>query len=85
MTSQRVFETASIDLSSFLAVFGVYPTIERVTGSNRAFFSFPKTPELLAAIINYERGASLPDKRLLNVRSRLYREASSVVRAGRAL
>jgi len=81
MTSQRVFETESIDLGSCL-VFVATPAIEHVTGCNRALFTFPETPELLAAIIAYERGAALPAKRLLNVRSWLYREASNVVKRG---
>jgi len=81
-TSERVFETDSIDLASFLATAGVNPTIEKVVGSNRALFTFTQTPELLAEIIDYERGAALPAKRLLNVRSWLYREASNVVKRG---
>ena len=84
MTSQRVFETTSIDLCSYLAAAGATPTIKRVSGSDRAIFSFTETPELLAAIIDYERGAALPAKRLLNVRSWLYREASTVVKGVRS-
>jgi hypothetical protein len=79
---QRVFETTSIDLGSYLAADGAPPTIEHVTGSNRALFSFIETVELLAAIVDYERGAAIPAKRLLNVRSWLYREASNVVKRG---
>lgn len=80
--SKRVFETQSIDLASFLATTGTIPTIERVVGSNRALFTFFETPELQTAIIDYERGAVLPAKRLLNVRSWLFREASNVVKRG---
>jgi len=80
MTSQRVFETTSIDLAAYLAAAGVTPTIEKVISSNRALFTFIETPELLAAVVDYERGAALPAKRLLNVRSWMYREASNVVK-----
>jgi len=82
VSSQRVFETESIDLAAYLAASGVNPAIEKVIDSNRAIFTFPETPELLAAVIDYERGATLPAKRLLNVRSWLYREASNVVKRG---
>jgi hypothetical protein len=84
LVSQRVFETTSIDLGSYLAAAGAPPTIERVIGGNRAMFTFTETPELLASIVEYERGGSLPAKRLLNVRSWLYREASTVVKGGRS-
>jgi len=82
LSSQRVFETESIDLAAYLAAAGVTPTIEKAIGGNRAMFTFYETPELLAAIVDYERGAALPAKRLLNVRSWLYREASNVVKRG---
>jgi hypothetical protein len=71
-TSQRVFETDSIDLASFLGAAGYTPTVERNDGGNRALFTFIECPELLTAIISYERGAALPAKRLLNARSWLY-------------
>lgn len=83
-TSQRVFETDSIDLASFLAAYGANPTIEQAPGGKRALFTFIETPDLLAAVIGYETGAVLPAKRLLNVRSWLYREASNVVKRGGA-
>lgn len=79
-TSERVFETESIDLASYLAAAGATPTIEQSPGGNKALFTFIETLDLLAAIVDYERGAALPAKRLLNVRSWLYREASAVVR-----
>lgn len=84
MTSQRVFETDSIDLASYLTAYGATPTIEQSPGCKRALFSFNETPDLLAAVIGYERGAVIPAKRLLNVRSWLYREASNVVKRGGA-
>lgn len=80
MTSQRVFETESIDLSSFLATAGFQPSICHASTGNRAVFEFSETEELQRAVVNYERGASLPAKRLLNVRSWLFREASRVCR-----
>jgi len=83
-TSQRVFETESIDLAAYLAAAGITPTIEKVIDGKRALFTFCENSQLLAAIINYERGAALPAKRLLNVRSWLWREASNVVKRGGA-
>jgi len=80
MISQREFKTDSIDLASYLAAYGATPTIEQVPGSKRALFTFTETTDLLAAVIGYETGALLPAKRLLNVRSWLYREASNVVK-----
>jgi len=82
VTSERVFETESIDLASYLVATGATPTIEKIIGSNRALFTFPEKHELLNAVVDYERGAALPAKRLLNARSWLYREASSVVKRG---
>ena len=84
VSSQRVFETESIDLAAYLGTSGVTPTIEKVVGSSRALFTFIESPELLALIVDYERGAALPAKRLLNVRSWPYREASNVVKRGGA-
>lgn len=81
-TSERVFETDSIDLASFLTANGAPPVVGRVEGGKRALFTFNESPELLMAVIEYERGAALPAKRLLNVRSWLYREASNVVKRG---
>lgn len=79
-TRQRVFETDSIDLASFLVAHGAHPTIEQAPCGKRALFTFSETTELLAAVIGYETGAALPAKRLLNVRSWLYRQASDVVK-----
>jgi hypothetical protein len=82
MTSQRVFETESIDLAAYLAAAGHEATILRNLTGKRAVFEFAETEELQKAVINYERGATLPAKRLLNTRSWLFREASHVVREG---
>ena len=83
MTSQRVFDSESIDLAAFLLVVGHKVTIYRYPEGRRAIFSFPEDADLLAAIVAYERGAVLPAKRLLNARSYLFREASRVVKEGR--
>lgn len=80
--SERAFETENIDLSSYLVTTGNQPSILHNTSSNRAVFSFPETTDLLHKIVEYERGAVLPAKRLLNTRSYLFREASRVVREG---
>lgn len=80
MTSQRVFETESIDLAAYLATAGHEAAIFRNTSGKRAVFEFPESNELHEAIVAYERGAALPAKRLLNARSWLFREASRVCR-----
>ena len=80
MTSQRVFETEGIDLAAYLATAGHEVTIYRNSTGRRAVFKFPESEELREAIVAYERGASLPAKRLLNARSWLFREASRVCR-----
>jgi hypothetical protein len=82
MTSQRVFEIESIDLAAFLATAGHEPKIYRNVTGKRAVFSFKEDAKLHEAIVAYERGASLPAKRLLNSRSWLFREASRVVKEG---
>jgi hypothetical protein len=80
MTSQRVFETGSIDLAAFLATAGHDVTICHKAVGKRAVFGFAESEELYQAIVNYARGAALPAKRLLNSRSWLFREASRVCR-----
>lgn len=82
--SERTFETENIDLSSYLVTAGYQPAILRKVGSNRAVFCFPETADLLHTIVEYERGAALPAKRLLHTRSYLFREAGRVVREGGA-
>lgn len=73
------FLTENLDLSSYLVTAGHPPTILR-SGSTRAVFCFAETPELLSAIIEYERGAALPAKRLLHTRAYLYRQAGRIAR-----
>ncbi|KAB0670082.1 hypothetical protein F6V30_07915 [Oryzomonas sagensis] len=81
--SERVFETESIDLASFLAASGYPPIIRRNAAGNRALFLFHESTELSRSIIAYESGAALPAKRLLNARSRLFREASAAVKGAK--
>ena len=80
--SNRVFRTESLDLAAYLVTAGFVPEIVRAEDLRRALFEFKETEELRQAIVSYEGGASLPARRLLNVRSRLYREASQVVKGG---
>jgi hypothetical protein len=80
MTSLRVFETESIDLAAYLATTGHEPTIYCSTTGKRAIFEFAESAELHQAVVNYERGAATPAKKLLNARSWLFREASRVCR-----
>jgi len=80
--SNKVFRTESLDLAAYLVTAGFVPEIVRAEDLRRALFEFKETEELRQAIVSYEGGASLPARRLLNVRSRLYREASQVVKGG---
>ncbi|HTP65497.1 MAG TPA: DUF5659 domain-containing protein [Geobacteraceae bacterium] len=80
--SSKVFRTESLDLAAYLVTAGFLPEIVRAEDLRRALFEFKETEELRQAIVSYEGGASLPARRLLNVRSRLYREASQVVKGG---
>ena len=76
MASQRVFETESIDLAAFLATAGHDVTICHKAVGKRAVFGFAESEELHQAIVNYERSAALPAKRLLNTRSWPFCESS---------
>lgn len=81
MTSSSVkYKTDSIDLSAYL-IFRNYQ-INVTGGDHRAVFEVEQKPELFQDIAAYESGATAPAKRLLNIRSRLFREASAVM--GRA-
>ena len=83
--SNKVFRSESLDLAAYLVTAGFVPEIVRAEDLRRALFEFKETEELRQAIVSYEGGASLPARRLLNVRSRLYREASQVVKGGAGL
>jgi hypothetical protein len=83
--SNKVFRTESLDLAAYLVTAGFAPEIIHAPDLRRAIFAFTETEELRLAIVSYEGGASLPARRLLNVRSRLYREASQVVKGGAGL
>ena len=85
MISTRVFSTESIDLAAYLTSAGHELTVSCAPDSRRALFQFAETEALHQAIVSYEGGAQQPAKRLLNIRSRLYREASQVVRGGASL
>lgn len=76
------FETTDINRTSFLAVAGFVFDILRQPNSNQALFDFEDTPQLRDALMDYERGVSLPAKTLLLTRTRLYHEASNVARGG---
>ncbi len=82
---ERVYKTTSIDLATFLAVLAYIVTATKPSdGDNRAVFEIEQKPELFQDIAAYESGATAPAKRLLNIRSRLFREASAVVRGCRS-
>jgi len=82
MKSKRVFRTEFIELASFLVASGHEAKIFKNPLEKRAIFEFIETDDLLKAIVSYEGGSPLPAKRLLNVRSQLFREASQVVKGG---
>lgn len=77
--SPRVYETTSIDLASHLDTEG-FPATVLNTGDKYCLFRFGDSPELRNAIVEYNRGGF--SKRLLNSRSRLFREASEVMKRG---
>lgn len=81
--SERVFRTDSIDLAAYLVTAGYVVATTLNPGDHRATFQITETPSLYSDIAGYESGVTAPAKRLLNVRSRLFREASAVVRGGR--
>lgn len=83
ITSQRIFETESIDLASFLVTATLEVNILLAYGGRHTLFAFSDTDELRNAIIAYECDATLPEKKLLNARSHLFREASRVVASAR--
>lgn len=80
--SAEVFRTESIDLAAFLVAAGHEPHIYRAPDGKRAVFEFLQTDDLLKAIVGFEGGSSLPAKKLLSVRNRLFREASQAVKGG---
>lgn len=80
MHSQRVLKIYNINLAAFLATAGHEPSIYSRPFSRRVVFEFIETDNLHEAIIEYERGAALPAKKLLNARNWLFREASRAVR-----
>jgi hypothetical protein len=82
MGSEGAFRTESLDLAAFLVTAGHELHIYRNPYERRAIFEFKESENLLKTIVNYEGGSPLPAKRLLNVRSRLFREASQVVKGG---
>jgi hypothetical protein len=84
MTSEKVFRTESIDLAACLTASGHDPKIFVGPDAKRAIFEFKETEDILTAIVSFEGGSPLPAKKLLHVRSRLYREASLVVKGGSA-
>jgi len=83
--STKVFRAESLDLAAYLVTAGFEPDIVRSSSERRAIFEFQETEDLRTAIVAYEGGASLPARRLLNMRSRLYRDASRIVKGGAAL
>ncbi len=76
------FETTDINRTSYLAVAGLVFAILSQPHTNQALFVFEDTPQLRDALMDYERGVSLPAKALLLTRTRLYHEASRVARGG---
>ena len=81
MTSIQFFPTESINLATYLVYLGYSLNILPPTSGTRAVFEFTVSPDLLAAVIGYERNDHSA-KALLNIRGRLYRESSAVVRQG---
>jgi methyl coenzyme M reductase beta subunit len=80
MTSPRVYASTSIDLFAFLAAIGYIVAVIAKPGETRATFEVTQTPNLFTDIAAYEANAPAPAKRLLNARSRLFRQASDAVK-----
>ena len=72
----------AINLAVYLCWLGFTLNILPPTpGSTRALFEFVMSPELMKAVFGYEQGDH-GAKKLLDIRGRLYRESSAVVRKG---
>jgi len=81
----EIFRTDSIDLAAYLMTVGFTPLIICPDGERRAIFVFAKTAPLLVAIVGYEVNCSLPAKRLLEVRRRLFEVISQEAAGGAGL
>jgi len=85
MTSQRAsYKTTSLDLTSYLAAIGYAVNVTGTPGEYRATFEITQTPRLFSDIAEYESNGTAPAKKLLNIRSRLFREASEIHKRGRS-
>jgi hypothetical protein len=82
MTSIQLFTTESLDLAAYLVSLGYNLNILPPRIGTRAIFEFLESSNLVQSIIGYERGND-GARRLLNIRSRLYREASQIVKGVR--
>jgi|GEM_PF-2381792 len=76
----QLYQTTAIDMAAYLLAQGFYYEVFRESGNNCAVFGFEDSPELRATICDYQQGGFA--KRLLSARSKLYREASDVMRRG---
>jgi len=80
--AEAPFRTESLDLAAYLATAGFEPQISCPPGCCRALFTFYGGRDLHNSVLQYEQGAPIPAKRLLNRRSWLFREASRAAREG---
>jgi len=78
--SHQIYKSTAIDMAAYLAAQGFYYEVFRENGNTSAVFGFEDSPELRATICDYQSGGFA--KRLLSARSRLYREASEVMKRG---
>ncbi len=76
----QLYQTTAIDMAAYLLAQGFYYEVFREGGNHSAVFGFEDSAELRASICDYQQGGFA--KRLLSARSKLYREASEVMKWG---
>lgn len=82
MTSSiQFFTVEGINLAAYLVYLGYSLNILPPASGTRAQFEFVMSPGLIMAVAGYERGDH-GAKALLDIRGRLYKESSAVVRKG---
>lgn len=80
-TSIQFFTIEGINLATYLVYLGYSLNILPPASGSRAQFEFVMSPELMMAVAGFERNDN-GAKSLLDLRGRLYKEASAAVRGG---
>lgn len=79
--SIQFFTIEGINLATYLVYLGYSLNILPPASGTRAQFEFVMSPDLMKAVAGFERNDD-GAKSLLDIRGRLYRESSLVVRGG---